>query len=182
MAGGIDPSTGPGLRLPRLDLPSLTMSPSQACPSPRSFHVLSAEERRVLDEFDAGTRIPTPFNHRAHVYVTWLYLRRWQCDELSLEAVLQRMQAALRNLAEKHGFPQKYHCTITHAAVCLVAAGMEDDPEADFSVWCDKNAGLLDDFRTVLARHYSDGVLNGDVARTTLVAPDRAPLPCRETA
>ncbi len=138
---------------------------------------LSPEEFAVLHDFDAATRVPLPFNHRAHIYVTWLYLRRWLQGELSLQDVCLRMQRGLRRLAEIHGIPQKYHSTITQAAVQLVADAMRDDPDSDFLAWCARHAELVDEFKAVLARYYSDERLYAVAAREAFVAPDRQPLP-----
>jgi len=61
-----------------------------------------------IAELEAGTIDPEQFDHRAHVYVAWSYLRRY-----SLAESILRFTAALRRHTVKLGASDKYHETIT---------------------------------------------------------------------
>ena len=56
------------------------------------------------------------FGHREHLELAWSYLRAYPPAEAE-----RVMASAIRYLAAQHGVPDKYHATMTHAWVKLVA-------------------------------------------------------------
>jgi hypothetical protein len=129
---------------------------------------MSPDEADFLDRFEAAAIPKEEFDHRAHVRVAWLYLRRYGLEEAG-----DRMAAGIRRFAAAHGATGKYHETITQAWVRLVAASIGDQREfADFVA---ANPELLD--KELPNAYYSAERLWSDEARRAFVEPDRRPLP-----
>lgn len=115
---------------------------------------------------------PSGFDHLGHVRVAWLLLRRHPLDE----AVALTCQGIAR-LAAHLGVPGKYHRTLTEALVRLMAASGASSPALSWEAFRLANPELMEDARSLLARHYSDALLASSEARAVFVAPDRLPLP-----
>jgi hypothetical protein len=128
-------------------------------------HEPSEDLREILRETHG-------FGHREHVHLAWRLLRKHE----DLSQAENSMCAVIREVAELHGTPEKYHETLTVAWTRLVAVHVRDHDEADFGSFIERNEGLLD--RSLLSRHFSREVMQSDQARRTFVEPDLIPLPC----
>jgi hypothetical protein len=106
------------------------------------------------------------FHHRDHVRLAWFYLRSY-----GAEAADQRISAAIRNFAERHGKLDKYHHTMTIAWMRLVAPAAA---LASFDAVTAAFPRLLD--KTYLREFYSDELLSSDAAKKTFVEPDKQPF------
>jgi hypothetical protein len=111
-----------------------------------------------------------PFDHRAHVHLTWLAVRT-----AGMPAATTLVSEGLRQTARYAGVPQKYHATVSRAWVELVAHHVEDDPAPDFAAFVERNPALLD--KRLLTRFYRSTTLADVPARTGWVEPDLAPFP-----
>ena len=92
----------------------------------------------TIDRFEAADLDPTRFDHEAHIYVAWLYLREFPRDE-----AVASFDAALRRLTEKIGATSKYNAMITWLFLLLIAERMLEGEE-----WLavrDRNIDLFDD-------------------------------------
>lgn len=109
------------------------------------------------------------FHHREHIRVAWLYLK---CSDASRAA--ERMSASIRRFANHHSATQKYHHTLTLAWMRLVAASLVETPE-DFSFekFLAANSELGD--KNILAKYYSNELLQTTAAREGWVEPDLQP-------
>ncbi len=124
-----------------------------------------------LERFAARELGPESFDHRGHLWMAWLHLARYDVDEAS-----QRVCDGIRDLATKFGVPEKFNHTLSEALMRIMAWRMQGGGKEDFDAFLQANADLVDDCIGVLARHYSDELLNSDAARTGWVLPDRLPL------
>jgi N-formylglutamate deformylase len=92
------------------------------------------------------------FGHREHLRLAWRELR-----EHGREVALTRIETAIRDVAEAHGAPQKYHRTITEAWAAFVAYHLAEEPALDFDEFLARFPGLLDG--ALLTRHFSTELL-----------------------
>lgn len=116
---------------------------------------------------DGGQR----YGHRQHVQLAFIAGRR---DGAA--AISDVMCEWIRQIAAAHGAPHKYHETMTVAWARLVAHHVAANPEVtDFDDFAGRYPALLD--KTLLARHYTPGVLGSITTRTAWVAPDLMPFP-----
>ncbi len=110
------------------------------------------------------------FGHREHLELAWIYLERYP-----LEAAMQAMAAAIRQLAREHGAVSKYHQTMTLAWVQLVAVHRERWHADGFEEFIARNPQLLS--RDLLEEHYSPQLLWSESARNDWIEPDLRGLP-----
>jgi hypothetical protein len=125
-----------------------------------------------LEELERCTLDPGRFNHKAHVWAAWRYIR--MCGE-ALGG--QRFEVALTRFARHIGAHQKYHATITHALLRLIASRIRKRPHDAWHDFVANNQDLFASARSVLEIHYSPAVLDAEAARANVVLPDRQPLP-----
>ena len=127
------------------------------------------EKQFSIEQFESGEIDAAGFGHAAHVYVAWLYVK-----QTGPEAALPRFDAALRRLTERLGRPEKYHATITGFLLRLIAerAGNSEN----WHTFCEENADLLGDCRSLLAGYYSDARISSPAARRQFLKPDRSPI------
>jgi hypothetical protein len=117
--------------------------------------------------FEAGALEQLP--HADHVRLALIYLERHG----QIEA-LRRLGAGLQRFATMKGHPEKFHVTMTRAWLELVEAARAAHPNLNPAGVVEACPGLLDVH--LLRRFYSAGRLDSEVARTSWVEPDLAPL------
>jgi hypothetical protein len=111
------------------------------------------------------------FDHRAHLRLCWLLLRRHGPEEGAVQVA-----ALLRRFSAAKGAAHKFHVTLTRAWAAHVAAALAaSPPDADLERLLTLHPALLD--RTLLQRHYTPQALASPEARERWMAPDLAPLP-----
>lgn len=111
------------------------------------------------------------FRHREHLRLAWTCLR-----ESDLETAARRVGESIRRYAAHHGVSRKYHETLSHAWVRIVALAMAETPEAGgFDELLAARPHLLD--KKLPLRHYSPRRLWNDAARDRWVEPDLRPFP-----
>ena len=119
----------------------------------------------TIENFEAGDIDATRFDHESHIYVAWLYVRRFG----TIDAIA-RFDAALRRLTLRLGIPGKYHATMTWFFLLLVAERFNE--RDGWQSFRSSNADLLQDSKKILGRYYSEELLFSDIARERFVLPD----------
>ena len=126
------------------------------------------EQELTIERFESGDIEADFFDHEAHVYVAWLYVRKYDLAE-----AVSRFDNALRRLTAKLGVPEKYHATITGFFMFRIAErSRKGERWPSFKA---RNPGLFTDSRTTLRRYYTSTRLFSDIARNQVVLPDRLP-------
>jgi len=124
------------------------------------------EPRLTIEQFEAGDIDAERFDHEAHVYMAWLYVRAFD-----LADAVSRFDGTLRRLTARLGVPGKYHATITWLFLLLInERASKSESWGDFQ---SRNLDLVRDSKTTLERHYSEALLFSDAAREHFVLPDR---------
>ncbi len=119
-----------------------------------------------IEQFEAGNVDAEEFDHEAHVYMGWLYMKRFDPP-----VAIARFDAALRRLTDKLGVPQKYHATITWLFLLLISERLR--PGERWPEFRNRNRDLVENSMTTLKRYYSEALLFSDRARGGFVLPDR---------
>ena len=111
------------------------------------------------------------FHHREHIRVAWLYLKSSDATRAA-----ERMCAGILRFANHHGATQKYHHTLTLAWMRLVAAALVETPVGyNFAQFLSDHPELAD--KNLLAKYYSQKLLQTNAAREGWVETDLRPLP-----
>ena len=120
------------------------------------------DDDRFLAAFEAGTLPPTLFDHRGHLRVAFIYLRRLPF----LEACIA-MRDGLRRFAARVGKGGLYHETLTIAFMSLVNERMQGDPASDATAFATRYPELSDP--QLLRRCYGAPVLDSELARSSFL-------------
>jgi hypothetical protein len=124
---------------------------------------------QLVSAFESCVLPGDQFPHAAHVRVAWYYATR-----APLLVAVARFRSALKRFAAAHGKPERYHETITIAYMMLVADRIDRTREESWEEFAARNDDLLRWNPSVLARFYSDDVLQSDAARQAFVLPHDA--------
>lgn len=129
---------------------------------------MTMRDDAFLAAFEAGRLDPKAFNHKAHVFAGWLYVRRYPLTE-----AIARFSHALKAFAKRAEAPTKYHETITWFYMLLIAERQGRGKHQDFKSFLAANGDLVAS-PSLLNRYYTRETLASDYARTHYVMPDRA--------
>lgn len=135
-------------------------------------HPAAWPDERFLAAFLASDLPASAFDHQGHLRAAWLLLQRHPLPE-----AIERTCDGIARLAARLGAPGKYHRTLTEVLVRLMAEADAVAPARDFARFLHHHPALLQDARSLLARHYSPERLASEAARQRFIAPDRLPLP-----
>ena len=124
-----------------------------------------------IDAFEAATISAAAFDHEAHIYMAWLYLREYPPHE-----AIGRFTDALRRFTASLGVPGKYHETISWFFMLLIEERRSTQQNSDWHAFHRSHADLFArGENSVLNRHYSRDLLLSEHARKSFVLPDRLP-------
>ncbi len=126
------------------------------------------DDETYLKLFETRTLAAEQFDHRGHLRIAWLHLRRFDEQEAR-----RRVCRGIQALAQRFGAPEKYNQTMTEAFVQIVAARLQGPARDSFTAFLEANPELLSDAAAVLARYYSDSRLLSEQARQQWLEPDR---------
>ena len=128
----------------------------------------AAEPQVSIAALESGDLDAAAFDHEAHVYLGWQYVREYPLSE-----AIGRFTSALRRLTIKLGVPGKYHDTISWFYLLVIADRRDQAQDDSWSAFRRDNEDLFSRDDNVLARYYSKDLLRSDRARRTFVLPDR---------
>jgi hypothetical protein len=122
--------------------------------------------------FMACRLAPEDFDHRAHLRIAWLLLRRH-----SLELAIEEICTGIARIALHFGAAEKFNRTLSEALVRLIARGEARAPNATFEEFLAANVALVQNVRGVLAEYYSPALLHSADAKQRFAVPDLRALP-----
>lgn len=133
----------------------------------KSVIISEMSDSEFLVQFENQTLPPEMFNHIAHIRLAWLYVR-----VLDVDTATEKTCAGLKAYAESLGAKDKFHLTISHALVRIIALRMNESHASDWPEFIAQNRDLVEDAIGVLCRYFSYDRLMSDKARVELVLPD----------
>lgn len=113
-------------------------------------------------EFEAGQ-----FSHEAHIRLAWIHIRKYGPAQAE-----ENIQKQLRAFTEHLGETEKYHLTVTVAAVRIVAHFASQSKSNAFKDFIAEFPRLKTDFKALLQQHYGFDIFASDLARSTFIEPD----------
>ncbi len=129
------------------------------------------EEQLLLEGIEQRSLAPNEFTHRSHLRLAYIY-----CCYFPLEEALSRCTKGIKAYAESLGAHQKYHHTLTVAAVLLVRQRLSKQRVEGFEELITANPDLVANFKGALAEHYSAEHLENPEAKQLYLPPDRSPF------
>lgn len=119
----------------------------------------------TLRQFETISIEPGQFDHEAHVYIAWRYLREYEL----LDAI-RLYREGLQKIVRTLGAESKYHETITWFYLVSIAERMRGEAGRDWQAFKRENSELFEKEPGWIARNYSAGRLNS--GREQFVLPD----------
>lgn len=122
----------------------------------------------ILRRFESCTLPPAEFNHRRHLALGWLYLRRY-----GFPLGVAEFQNRLRAYVNAVGAMAKYHETVTWAYMILMNEEMQlrAAPDEGFDAMIQRRPDLLDHRSGALADCYPAGQLDAADSRRVFMLP-----------
>lgn len=111
------------------------------------------------------------FDHQAHIRLAWILIA-----QNGIEEAIKKVSELLREYVIALGAQDKYHHTLTVAAVKTVYHFYQKSTTTSFQSFIAEYPQLLSDFRALLDFHYSKDILFSEVAKEIYLAPDLAPF------
>jgi len=126
---------------------------------------------QFVSEFEKATLNPVVFNHEAHLRLAWIHIKQY-----GVEKAVDQVTGQLKNFVGVLGFRDKYHHTITVAAVRAVNYFMTDSTTENFKDFIKEHPRLKTNFKDLLNQHYSSDIFISEEARNKYLKPDLLPF------
>ncbi len=109
---------------------------------------------------------PKEFDHGAHIYMAWQYLRAYELGEAG-----DRFTSALKRITKAVRAPKKYHATISWFYMTIIAERMASNESDNWNAFRVRNPDLFDGDE-LLRTYYDSDILDADHARRVFVLPN----------
>lgn len=134
-------------------------------------HAPELDDDGFLDAFRSGSLPLSSFTHEAHLRLGWLHLTREP-----LEAAVENVAQEIQHFVRVYGKEDKYHHTLTVAALHILASRIRSSEIRSFRSFMDRNPDLLTDLKALVGQHYSAERLSSPEAASRWVKPDLRPF------
>ncbi len=114
---------------------------------------------------------PVLFTHEAHLRLAYLHIQRYGIDE-----ALETIPAQIASFVDRIGARDKFHMTLTIAAVKVIYHFMQRSSANDVKAFLAGCPELTHHFKDLIGRHYSAEALSYANARVQYTEPDLLPL------
>ena len=122
------------------------------------------------EQFNAGTYPVEHFTHEAHIRLAWIHLTQFG-ESMAISNVTNQ----IKKFVAIHGASDKYHETLTVAAVKTVFHFLQRSSKDTFESFIEEFPRLTLHFKDLLDAHYSPEVLHTEEARYQFLEPDLLP-------
>lgn len=136
-----------------------------------AFRPKTYSDEELLTGLNSGTLPPLDFTHRAHVRLVWIISNQRKQSE-----VFDEVSKTIRRYANAIDEGQIYHETLTYASVMIITGAMKDSTHKDFDMFILNNSDLINDFKGLVSKYYSDELLKSPLAKQEILPPDLRPF------
>ncbi|MBO6524716.1 MAG: hypothetical protein JJ971_12875 [Balneolaceae bacterium] len=107
------------------------------------------------------------FTHEAHLRLAWIEISKYGVD-----TAIENISAHIKKYAESLDAADKFHATVTVAAVEAVHHFMKKTESETFQGFISTNPELKTRFKELLSSHYSFNVFESEKAKQKFIEPD----------
>ncbi len=129
------------------------------------------DDATFVKQFEDGTLDPSIFSHEAHMRLAWIHIRKYGTDQACKNICHQILQFDIKN-----GKGEKFHKTITVAAVKVVNHFLTKSKSETFDDFIKEFPRLKNQFKSLLDYHYGFDIYNSELARDEYIEPDLCPF------
>ena len=115
---------------------------------------------------------PALFDHEAHLRLAWIHIKRY-----GLAQAILNLQIQIQRYATSLGAADKYHSTLTVAAIYTVDHFMQRCDAGTFAELLLAFPRLKTDFWGLITSHYSEARIQSAEAKKAWLAPDLLAYP-----
>jgi N-formylglutamate deformylase len=128
-------------------------------------------DAEFLEQFAHCLLDPAMFSHGAHLRLAYLLLEQYGLEE-GIQQVQDQIQAFVRHV----GAEDKYHVTLTVAAVYIVEHFRQKSKAKNFEEFVVEFPRLKTHFKDLIDSHYGINIFQSERARTEYLKPDLLPF------
>ena len=128
---------------------------------------LDLSDEQFEHMFQTASLDPVLFNHEAHLRLAWIHLKNY-----GLQNAIINITTQLRNFVLLLGAGEKYHHTLTVAAIKMVDHFMAKSDTDNFPDFINQFPRLKTNFKDLLGQHYSAAAISDPDARLKFLEPD----------
>lgn len=121
--------------------------------------------------FENGILDPAIFTHEAHLRMAWIFIKKYGHGQ-----AVDKITKSLFEFVSRAGAAEKYSVTVTIAAIKMVDHFLRRTAAKDFQEFIGKNPRLKNQFRQLIASHYSFDVFASHAASKEYIEPDLLPF------
>lgn len=121
--------------------------------------------------FKEATLDSSIFTHEAHLRLAWIHLSKY-----GLSLAIEHICSQLQNYVRRFGASDKFHQTLTVAAIEVVHHFMSKVTMITFEEFIGTYPRLKTHFNELIAQHYSKDICQSQEARLRYVEPDLLPF------
>ncbi len=107
------------------------------------------------------------FTHEAHLRLAWIEISKYGVD-----TAIENIVTQIKRYAKSLQAANKFHATVTVAAVEAVHHFMKKKKSKTFQEFISANPELKDRFKELLSSHYSFNVFESKEAKQRFIEPD----------
>jgi len=120
-----------------------------------------------LTQFESCIMQPQDFTHVGHLRLVWISIKKY-----GIVKARDVVQSLILNFVTTAGAKDKYHVTLTIAAIEVVHLLMKNSVSLEFNEFLKEFPQLKSDFKGCINRHYSFDILESERAKKHYVEPD----------
>lgn len=128
-------------------------------------------DNQFESRFEACDLSATDFTHEAHIRLAWIHITRY-----GLHAAERTIQDQLKSFVASVGAEDKYHTTMTVAAIKAVSHFVNKSQSDTFSAFIVEFPQLKSEFKRLMNQHYSYDLFGSSEAKNSFVKPDLLPF------
>lgn len=128
-------------------------------------------DNQFIEQFKDCSLDPSLFDHEAHLRLAWIHIKN---D--GVEMASKKIQDQLQKFVSHVGAQNKYHATVTVAAVEAVNHFMKKSSTETFEDFIAQNPQLKSNLKELLNSHYSFDIFQSSEAQHSFLEPDVQPF------
>ncbi|MCE2613689.1 hypothetical protein LVD13_11960 [Flavobacteriaceae bacterium D16] len=128
-------------------------------------------DQEFEEQFISCTMDPLIFSHEAHLRLSWLYLRKY-----GLNTTESMVQDQLKQYVTSLGAEEKYHTTLTVAAIRVVDHFISRSKSDNFKDFISEFPRLKMNFRELINAHYGFDIYSSEKGKAQYLKPDLLPF------
>jgi hypothetical protein len=134
-------------------------------------HPAESSDDLFEQQFKDCTLDAATFNHEAHLRLAWIHIKKY-----GEEAAIKNICAQLIAFTQSLGAEDKYNKTLTIAAIKAVNHFINKSIDDTFDQFIASFPRLKNNFRDLIASHYSADVYIMETAKKQYLEPDLLPF------